>query len=120
MKKFLSNDGELFIKIRPFVKEYGFQYKYKGTYGFALENEYCLVSFGTERYEDSLITILTDKKTEKRYTYVDLYLAKGSPTLFLVEGKSENNGLISKVLETIEFLKAHADSELKGDFSTMN
>lgn len=119
MRKFLSNNGELFEKMHSFIKEYSFQFRRKSTYEICLENEHCLIFFYTEKYEDTLITILTDKKTEKRYTYVDLFLAKGSPSSFLVRGTSEKDELMSKVLETISFFEAYASRELKGDFSLL-
>ncbi|MEL7219793.1 MAG: hypothetical protein AAGJ93_00660 [Bacteroidota bacterium] len=120
MRKFLFDNGKLFDEMHPFAEEYGFQFKRKSAYEICLENEYCLISFYTEKYEDSLVTILTDKKTKKRYSYVDLFLAKGSPAPFLLQETSENNVLISKVITTINFLKTYAIGELEGDFSAMS
>lgn len=119
MRKFLKNNGEIFDKIESFVQEYAFDFKRKSTYEFHLENEYCLLEFYTERYEDSLVFILTNRVTQKRYSGIELVSLKGGADLFSKISLTSDELLEKKILETIDFLKLYVSRELNGDFTSL-
>lgn len=119
MKSFDYSREELY----EFIGEFMAKLKFKptlirvGTYELHLENQHCFLTFFTERYYESLALIMTDKKAGEKYSYPELFSAKGNPAIVDVEEHEEI--LISKLKIVITFLEEYMALELNGDFSNV-
>lgn len=117
MRRFNYTKEELLEYIGEFMFNFGFEFRLLGEYEIHLENHHCVLTFFTERYEESLVLILTDKKTGNKYGYHELFLMKGRPEI--AELKKHKEILISKLLSAITLLEEHISAELNGDFSSL-